>query len=233
MSRNNDKRRSTPAHADVLRARFQRRPIADLPDLERLLAASGRTVFRVLQALGYHTSFSHAGRFYTLEGLPAFDALGLWFYEDIGFSAAGTLRATLERLVRDAPSGCTLEELSPLLRLRVHDTLLDLVEEGRIAREPLDGRYVYVSPTKRGARAQLAARAALRPAPAPPSPLDAARVIDVLLAVIRVPRADVERVGRQLRERGLAVTDAQVAEVFARYALEKKTARSPSTRSRR
>lgn len=238
-SRNYDirrSRRSSPAHADVLRARFQRRPIADLPDLERLLCVSGRTVFRALQALGYHTSFSHAGRYYTLEGVPAFDAHGLWFYEDVGFSKAGTLRATIKRLVQDAPAGYTHEELAPLLRLRVHDTLLDLIEAGLIARESLDDRYVYVDRAKRRARVQLAERAARRPAPpSAPSPptVDAARVIDVLLAVIRAPDAGVERLARGLRERGLTVSDAQVAEVFARYDLGKKTARSPSTRSRR
>jgi len=108
--------------------RFQRRSIADLPDLRRLLSASGRTVLRALEGLGYHTSFSHTGRYYTLQGIPRFDALGLWFCEDIGFSAEGTLRATIVRLVEHTPAGYTHEELSSVLRLRVHDTLLDLVE---------------------------------------------------------------------------------------------------------
>jgi hypothetical protein len=233
MSRNYDKHRPRPTHAELLQAQFQRRPIADLPELRRLLASSGRTVVRALQALGYHTSFSHAGRYYTLAGIPVFDALGLWFFEDVGFSAGGTLRATLERLVKDAPGGYTHEELSLLVRLRVHDTLFDLVQSGQVTREPVDGRYVYVSAATRRARVQLAARAALRPAPVPVPPLDAARVVDVLLAVIRAPRAGVERVGRDLRERGLPVSDTQIAEVFARYDLGKKTARSRSTRSRR
>jgi hypothetical protein len=233
MSRHNDTRRSASPHADVLRARFQRRSIADLPELRRLLSASGRTVFRALEGLGYHTSFSHTGRYYTLQGIPLFDALGLWFYEDVGFSAEGTLRATLVRLVENTPAGYTHEELSPVLRLRVHDTLLDLVKAGRIAREPLEGRYVYVSAAKRHARAQLSHRAALLPAVSPPPPLDAARVIDVLIAVIRAPGAHAEAIARDLRARGLAVPDAQVAEVFARYDLGKKTARSPSKRSKR
>ena len=119
------------------------------------------------------------------------------------------------------------------MRLRVHDTLLDLVEAGSIARSPLDGRYVYVSAAKRQARAQLAERAALLPPPPPPPLLHAARVIDVLLAVIRSPGSSAEKVGRHLRGRGLTVSDEQVAEVFTRYHLEKKTARSRSARSRR
>jgi hypothetical protein len=65
------------------------------------------------------------------------------------------------------------------------------------------------------------------------SPLDPARVIEVLLAVIRAPRAAADRVARDLRERGLGVTDAQVIEAFARHDLGKKTARSRSRRSRR
>jgi hypothetical protein len=58
-------------------------------------------------------------------------------------------------------------------------------------------------------------------------------VIDVLVAVIRAPGAHAEAIACALRARGLTVSDAQVAEVFARYDLGKKTARSRSTRSQR
>ena len=79
----------------VLRERFQRHPVAELPELCRVLSASGRTVFRVLGRIGYHTSYNHAGRYYTLEGIPRFDEAGLWFHDDIGFSTQAN-RKTLE-----------------------------------------------------------------------------------------------------------------------------------------
>jgi hypothetical protein len=226
-------------HSDAqgaLRARFEKHPVADLASLRRTLRASRRTVFRVLKKVGYHSSYSHAGGYYTLLGIPSFDAHGVWFCRDVGFSKHGTLRATVELLVKEAPAGHTHEELQVVLRLRVHDTLRSLVEGGRIAREEVQSLYVYVSPLPDAARAQLARRRALEvPSAGSPSapPLDSARVIDVLLAVIHGPRASARKIATDLRARGLGVTDAQVEDLFARYGLGKKTARSRSRRSRR
>mgnify|MGYP001571242516 CR=1 FL=1 len=235
MSRKSDKRRPAADAPDVLRERFQRHPVADLPELCRAVSASGRTVFRVLGRIGYHSSYNHAGRYYTIEGIPRFDEDGLWFHEDIGFSTRGTLRATVEALVQKAAAGCTHEELSRLLRLRVHDPLRSLVQAGRLGRERIDALYVYVSASA-STRAQLQQRRGLEATaatPAPSPPLDAARVIDVLLAVIHAPGALAGDVGAELRQRGLAVSDAQVEELFGRYDLGKKTARSRLRRSPR
>ena len=174
----------------VLRERFQHHPVAELPELCRALSASGRTVFRVLGRIGYHSSYNHAGRYYTIEGIPRFDEAGLWFHDDIGFSTRGTLRATVEALVQQSASGYTHEELSRLLRIRVHDPLRTLVQAKCLGRERIEALYVYVSARARTARAQLRQRRGSQATAAapPPSPsLDAARVIDVLLAVIRAP----------------------------------------------
>jgi hypothetical protein len=232
MSRKYDKRPAADA-SDVLRERFRRHPVAELPELCRALSASGRTVFRVLGRIGYHSSYNRAGRYYTIEGIPRFDEDGLWFHEDIGFSAHGTLRATIEALVQQSAAGFTHEELSRLLRLRVHDPLRSLVQAKRLGREHVEALYVYVSARSRTARAQLQQRRRPQAATPPPPPLDAARVIDVLLAVIRAPGTRAGDVGAELRQRGRAVSDAQVEELFRRYDLGKKTARSRSRRSPR
>jgi hypothetical protein len=236
MSHKYDKRRSPANATEVLRERFQRHPVAGLPELCRALSSSGRTVFRVLGRIGYHSSYNLAGRYYTIEGIPRFDEDGLWFHEDIGFSTRGTLRATVEALVQQSAAGCTHEELSRLLRVRVHDPLRSLVQAGRLGRERVEALYVYVSPSARTARAQLQQRRGSQATAAtPPSlpALDAARVIDVLLAVIRAPGARAGDIGTELRQRGLAVSDTQVEELFSRYDLGKKTARSRSRRSPR
>jgi hypothetical protein len=52
------------------------------------------TVFRRLREVGYRTSFTHRGQYYTLAERPEFDASGLWFHGDIGFSRSGTLKET-------------------------------------------------------------------------------------------------------------------------------------------
>jgi hypothetical protein len=234
MSTHYDSRGRNPEAA--LRARFDRMPIAERGELERALRSSGRTVARALKKLGYHSSFSHGGRFYTLAEIPRFDRHGLWFHDDVGFSRYGTLLATLKRLVESSEAGYTHEELRSLLRLRVQNSVRKLAAADRIGRELVESVYVYLDPDPQAAQTQMAKRRALGPPVAtaqPVLPLDLARIIDVLVLVVQRPVATAAQIGATLRGRSISVTDAAVEEVFARYALEKKTAGSRSRRSRR
>jgi len=223
--------------AEVLVRFFRRKPIATLPQLARALGSSTRTVLRALKRVGYLTSYSHAGRYYTLAGLPKFDVAGLWFQGEIRFSKHRTLRATVVVLVKQSPAGQTHEELEALLQLRLHDTLRSLVADKAIARERATGVYVYLHPDAEVASAQLTRRRAMAepsaPPPSPAAPLDLARIVDVLVAVIHTPKDDAQAIAKGLRGRGVALTAEQVESVFAAYGLEKKTARSRSRRSRR
>jgi hypothetical protein len=220
-----------------LRERFRRHPVATLPDLRRTLRASTRSVYRALNAAGYHSSYSHAGAYYTLEGVPAFSPDGLWFSGGAAFSLQGTLRSTIQHLVLTSDAGRTHPELQALLRLRVHDTLCDLTKAKVIARElaGAGGIYVYLAPEPSAQAAQLARRRALLALAEGPSAakrLDARELVEVLLEVIHHPRASPTLIGAQLRGRGHVISDDQVAAIFAQHGLEKKTARSRSKSSR-
>jgi hypothetical protein len=239
MSRNHDNTASTDT-LTLLRQRFERQPVAELDDLCQTVKRSGRTVFRALERLGYHSSYSHAGRYYTLRGIPQFDAHGVWFCRDVRFSRHGTLRATVEALVKQATAGFTHEELQALLALRVQDTLRSLVKAGRLGRERVQARYVYSDTAPQSAAAQLEQRRQqLAPPPQPTeptplqTPLDLARVVDVLVAVIHAPKDDARGIAARLKARGLDVSTEQVEAVLTRYGVVKKTAPSRSRRSRR
>ncbi|MEW6743385.1 MAG: hypothetical protein AB1486_11565 [Planctomycetota bacterium] len=192
--------------------------------MQRVLGTQSRaTIFRILSAVGYLTSYSHAGRYYTLEEIPRFDCHGLWAHGEILFSRDRTLRATIVRLVNEAPAGQTYAELQDKLRLRVHDTLLDLVRDGEVRRSELDWLYLYVSGELRRARRQTAERRRLLEEP--PKALVAlnkSMTIEVLLAFIQHPRADVVTLASLLQHAGKAVSRADVEAVFARYELGKK-----------
>ena len=195
-------------------------------------------MLRVLSRIGYLTSYSHAGSYYTLRNIPAFDAVGLWFRGEIRFSRHHTLRATVVVLVKQSPTGHTHEELQALLRLRVYDTLRSLVADKALARDSLAGVYVYLHPDGEVASAQMARRrqsvASSAPlASSPAAPLDPTHVIEVLVAVIHAPKDDARAIAAQLQARGLALSRVEVESVFRAYGLGKKTARSPSRRSRR
>lgn len=234
-------------HSRALKSLFRRKPIATLQELRRGLRVKSRTtILGALRNAGYLSSYSHAGRYYTLNHIPTFDRRGLWFHGEVRFSKHGTLRRTVVVLVTEAIAGHTHEELAVVLGLRVHDTLRSLVETGEIGRVHIDVAYVYVAVDSTRASEQLSQREAMRAEEAvatqsrasatplaAPSALDLARVIDVLVAVIHAPKDDAHTIAARLRAGGLVVTNEQVEAVFEQYELAvKKTARSRSRRSR-
>lgn len=177
---------------------LRRRRVVALRDLCEAVGTQSRmTVFRRLREVGYRTSFTHRGQYYTLAELPEFDEWGLWFHGDIGFSQSGTLKETAAVQVEQASDGRTHGELSYLLRVRVHNPLLDLVHEGRIGREHYRGQHLYVSANADRAAEQVRQRLegdrilreptveeiieilgeALRGAAEIPSPLDVVRAL--------------------------------------------------------
>lgn len=222
----------------TLRRLFREQRIADLETLAQVLDTTSRmTVFRRLKELGYYSSFTHSGRYYTLEGIPAFDPYGLWLFEGVGFSRFRTLKATLVRLIDEAAAGYTHAELEPIVRVRVHDPLRELVRADQIGRRRLGGLYLYVSRDPDRATGQVSRREALMQSPAPePQALPLETVIAVLVETIAAGSIAVEpaTVASRLVARGLHVSAADVAGVFVRYGLEaeKKTAGRPPPPSR-
>ena len=128
---------------EVIRSFLQEHRIATLAELKQSLGSfATMTVFRKLRALGYRTSFSHRGKYYTLADIPEFDEQGLWSYRSVGFSRDGSLVATIERFVQEASAGWTASELRGLLHVEVKEALLQLYRQKRIEREEMEGMYV-------------------------------------------------------------------------------------------
>lgn len=215
----------------ALQKLFRTRPVVRLTDLRQALKRHSRTtILYALQAVGYLTSYTHAGRYYTLERIPRFDQRGLWHYRQIGFSTHGTLRATLIHFVETSPAGRTHEELQDLLQLRVHDTLRLLVRARELQRKSFQDAYVYLSTKRVQASRQWAQRQQLAPQPAPEE-LNPARVIDVLVDLVHHPHDEARTVSRRMHTLGQTVTPEQIEAIWAHYDL-KKTPRSRSGRSK-
>ncbi|HEY6371976.1 MAG TPA: hypothetical protein VIX37_15470 [Candidatus Sulfotelmatobacter sp.] len=139
-----------------------KRRIATLPQLKQLLGTEADiTVFRKLKELSYRTSYSHRGSFYTLDEIAAFDQRGLWSFDSVWFSRHGTLVATAEVCVTQAPAGCFASELEGILHVPVKEPLLRLIELDRIARQAVSGLYLYCASNPRIRQQQLQARQVL------------------------------------------------------------------------
>jgi hypothetical protein len=154
--------RPTVFSASVLRQFLRRNRIATLPQLKQLLGTEADiTVFRKLKELSYRTSYSHRGSFYTLDEIATFDERGLWSFDSVWFSRLGTLVATAEDCVTPSRSGYFASELEDVLHVPVKEPLLQLVAQGRIARQTIFGLYLYCAGNPRMRQQQLRARQAL------------------------------------------------------------------------
>jgi hypothetical protein len=212
---------------------FERQRVVDLDALLSVLKTSSRmSVFRRLAPLGHLTSYSHAGRFYTLGRIPSFDPHGLWQHQGVLFSSHGSLKTTVFQMVDQSAAGWTHEELRVQLRVRVHNTLLDLVREKRIQRETFAQVFLYLSAKPSRATAQREKRKLLLPGSGEVEPF---LVVEILVEVVHGARVvpDPVTVASRLASRGMKVSPEAVEAVYARHGLGKKTTASPSKRSRR
>jgi hypothetical protein len=148
--------------ANVLRRFLRRNRIATLPQLKLLLGTEANiTVFRKLKELSYRTSYSHRGSFYTLDEIATFDEQGLWSFDSVWFSRHGTLVATTEDRVTQSEAGYFASELEDILHVPVKEPLLQLVAQGRIARQSVSGLYLYCAGNPHTRQQQLRARQSL------------------------------------------------------------------------
>lgn len=135
--------------------------VATMQDLKKAASTEvSMTVYRLLKKLSYLTSYSHNGKYYALKTTVKFDDQGLWSFRSIGFSSHGTLLKTLERLVSDSDRGFFAQELEKLLDLGVKESLLRLVQKGKISREKGARSYLYCANNSTIRRRQLAERQA-------------------------------------------------------------------------
>jgi hypothetical protein len=131
---------------------FRRRQVVTMQEMKSTLGtAVDRTVFRKLAEFSYHCSYSHRGKFYTLEALADFDDRGLWSCRGAFFSRFGTLMDTAEQFVTRADRGYLASELAGELQVPVKEPLLQLVSVRRLVRQQVAGQYVYcaIDPAKR------------------------------------------------------------------------------------
>jgi len=200
-------------------------PVVDLAAIRAALGnVSHMTAFRYLRRVPYRRSYNQNGRYYSHHDPARYDRFGLWSWQNIHFSIDGSLKSTVQRMVCEAEAGATQRELQERLRVRVYNTLLDLLRKGEIDRDRLVRVYVYLH-TDRGVRtSQLERRQEIQRSIAESREAEASDevVIQVLLTLIRFPGVGPSEVVRRLRGHSPPVTMQQAEAIFTRYELGEK-----------
>jgi len=202
---------------------FKTNHFATLPELFTLLHTKSRmSVFRRLSDLNYLSSYTHTGRYYTIPAVVHFDSQDLWYGEGVGFSKAGNLKETIKQFVTQSVAGKTHDELEAQLKVRVHNTLLDLVRTKKIARKTTQGVYLYLSCDPTFSESQLAQRNQLS-TKGKQNVLSDWLMIEVLVEIIRSHQLSVnfERVAATLCGRGVNITAVQVKKILGEIGVKK------------
>ena len=181
---------------DLLNA-FRQHKVLTKDELLRATQCSNMTAWRLLRRHGYYTSYNCNARYYTLAGIPKFDQHGLWSFREIRFSKWGSLTETMIALVENSEAGMTPDQLQQLLGAKnVRPALGRLVQQGRLAREKISGRFVYF-PVEHAAGRQQRRRQMEAPALLPPLEHVIALLVEIIQRPQNSPRQWAQRLARQ------------------------------------
>lgn len=196
---------------------FIEQPCWMIEPLATELRYSIPSVRRFLAEVGYYSSFTHNGGWYTLRSIPRFSQDGLWFYSDIGFSRAGSLTNTLVDLTTRSTAGMTAEQLGAKLRCRCHSVLVQLSRQGKLQRQRIGRSHLYLAADPHVATVQ---RQTIESLSATQFPAEIAVLI--FAEFIRNPDSSIEQLAAQIsRNRGIAVDAAQIERLFDQHGLKK------------
>ena len=216
---------------------FRKKYIAHLGELFHVLETHSRmSVFRRLKPMGYLSSFTNAGRYYTLPDVPKFDALGLWFYQNVGFSKQGTLKSTVVGIIHYSEAGMTPTEMFNLLKLPVanslHNSLHALIKNKQLNRRRLQGLSLYTHIDPDIGQKQVERRLKRIESPLPkPFVASTEQTISVLVEAIRAGKilTPAATVSSRLTAQGMSISVDQVEQIYSQHGLKagKKTADPP------
>jgi predicted transcriptional regulator len=197
---------------------FSKEPCWMIKPLTAELNYSIPSVRRFLVAQGYYSSFTHNGKWYTLKSIPRFNRNGIWFYQDIGFSKAGSLTNTLVVLTDKSHAGVTAEQLGEILHCRCHTLMVQLCRKKKLQRQKIGRSFIYFSAVSRTADRQ---RQALNTQDSHPQ-LPAEIALLILVEFIHNPDAEFSKLAKTIKGKWkLSVTVAQIEQLFRQYSLKK------------
>ncbi len=202
----------------LLKMVYERRVVTK-PEMLRSMGCSAMSLWRVLNAHGYLTSYNFNAKYYTLKDIPGFDSSGLWFHKRIGFSVHGSLTETVRAFAAGSPEGLTCAELRERLAVNVAPTLRGLCRASELFREKHDGVFVYLAAEETRRRAQVSERVRRVPGLASGT-VCVEVVVAVLVELIQRVELTPTEVSARLSRRGMAVTEHEVQKVFRHYELE-------------
>jgi hypothetical protein len=136
-------------HIAQLKLEFHSKYILTMTDIKHILSTNvNMTAYRILSNFSYISSYSHAGKYYTLAEITQFDEHGIWEHSHVYFSQQGTLKDSILYLLNQSTRGYSANELKEIFKIPVHNTVLNLYKMKQVKRKQVVNEYIYFSVSK-------------------------------------------------------------------------------------
>jgi hypothetical protein len=133
-------------HSKELKRLLVKNKMATMVEMKAAMGTTvDATIFRKLRQLCYLRSYSQRGKYYTIPEIARFNEQGLWSCRGVHFSNQGSLLNTIEHHVNYSEAGYFEYELESLLDVVVRVAVLKLLNDNKIYRQKVAGRYLYCS----------------------------------------------------------------------------------------
>jgi hypothetical protein len=146
-------------HSKELKRLLVKNKMATMVEMKAAMGTTvDATIFRKLRQLCYLRSYSQRGKYYTIPEIARFNEQGLWSCRGVHFSKQGSLLNTIEHHVNYSEAGYFEYELESLLDVVVRVAVLKLLNDNKIYRQKVAGRYLYCSSRMKKRKRQCSER---------------------------------------------------------------------------
>jgi len=108
------------------------------------VSCSEVTLRRDIRRMKGITSFTHQGRFVTLEDIPKFDENGIWFYRNVGFTKYKNSLELIVHLINNSEKGLNREQIQGILRIQIFQQIQTLLKRDELHRCKIGNKYIYL-----------------------------------------------------------------------------------------
>ena len=95
---------------------------------------SNITLRRDFKMLNANASYTHQGRYVTHESIPKFNAHGIWFYKNIGFTKFRNSIDLIVELVDSSKQGLSREQIQDILGIQAGQQIQVLMQRNKLDR---------------------------------------------------------------------------------------------------
>lgn len=199
---------------------FKKSKVLTLKQASEARQCSVRTVQRQFSGLTVFRSYNKNSRYYTLSGIPKFNANGIWEYQEVLFSRFGDLRKTVQHLITNSECGLSGSEIGDIVKLQPRSFMHHFRELDGVFREKYGGVYVYFSDDPVVFERQSLKRSRVCEV----QKIGDADAVKLLVAYIKNPQASAAELSEALaRESRCHISPTDIVNFFSFHDLLKKT----------